>query len=284
MNTIVRILSFTLLTTYAGLLWAQSQTPTAGDAPVAKVNGKAISTQDYEHYLKVRQEQARRNGDAGILEFDTVIDEMITQELIIADAQDKKLDQMPEFQARLEDIKRGLLMEFAAVNYMKTHQPSEAALRAEYDRMIKETDNREYYAHHILVKTQEKTDEVLQKLKAGGDFSELAKEYSTDTATAVVGGDLGWFPRQRMVQPFGDAVSTMEKGTYTESPVETDYGWHIIFLKDVREAKARSFEEVKPKLHEKIQHEQGGAYVAELKKKANIEIFHGQQKQEKAAE
>ncbi|MEW8972693.1 MAG: peptidylprolyl isomerase [Tissierellaceae bacterium] len=97
-------------------------------------------------------------------------------------------------------------------------------------------------ARHILVETEEEAEDIRKKLLEGGDFAELAKEYSLDEGTKIVGGSLGYFSRGKNVQSFDDAAFSLEKGEISE-PVKTDFGYHIIQVEDKKEAKAASLEE-----------------------------------------
>ncbi len=96
-------------------------------------------------------------------------------------------------------------------------------------------------------------------LDTGRDFSELAKEKSTGPS-GPSGGELGWFGAGQMVKPFADAAATMDKGTYSKTPVQTEFGWHVIMLDDVRDSTPPPFEDVKDRL--KILHRQPGPAAA----------------------
>jgi peptidyl-prolyl cis-trans isomerase C len=129
----------------------------------------------------------------------------------------------------------------------------------------------EYKASHILVETEEKAGEIIEKLNEGADFGELAKEHSKDTS-ATQGGDLGWFTPEVMVEPFSQAVTQLKEGEYTRQPVQTQFGWHVIRLEEVREATPPSIEEVRPQIVQRLQSQMISDYLEKLREQAEVEI------------
>ncbi len=117
-------------------------------------------------------------------------------------------------------------------------------MKAEYDTQVAAMP-KEYKARHILVEKKETAESLIRDLQAGGDFAKLATAESKDPGSAAKGGDLGWFSAQSMVKPFADALATLEKGATTKTPVQTQYGWHVIQLEDTRSPEAPAFADVK---------------------------------------
>ena len=144
-------------------------------------------------------------------------------------------------------------------------------MKAAYDGEVANVP-KEYKARHILVETKEAADKILAELKAGGDFSKIAKAQSKDPGSAARGGDLGWFNGQAMVKPFSEALAELEKGKMTEAPVQTEYGFHIIMLDDVRSQPAPAFEDVKEQVKTFAQRKKLQAYLDELRKTAKIQM------------
>ncbi|MDQ2695310.1 MAG: peptidyl-prolyl cis-trans isomerase [Pseudomonadota bacterium] len=130
---------------------------------------------------------------------------------------------------------------------------------------------KEYKARHILVESEDKAKSLIEDLNKGADFSELAKTNSTDSSAAG-GGDLGWFTTDMMVQPFGATVAQLEKGKYTEAPVQTQFGWHVIVLDDVRDVTPPPLEELRPQISQMLQGRMINDYLAKLREKAQVEI------------
>ncbi|WP_420496759.1 peptidylprolyl isomerase [Szabonella alba] len=146
---------------------------------------------------------------------------------------------------------------------------SEEALQAAYDARFANAEPRtEYNAAHILVATEEEATDLKSQIEGGADFAELAKEHSTDGAAAN-GGSLGWFSEGMMVAPFQEAVMAMEAGSVSD-PVQTQFGWHLIELKETREAAAPTLDEVREELASEIEQSAVEAHIADLTAGATI--------------
>lgn len=140
-------------------------------------------------------------------------------------------------------------------------------IQTEYENMKKEV-----HARHILVEDKETAEEVIAKLKDGGDFAELAKEYSTEPGADKSGGDLGWFGTGNMVQPFELAAFSLSENEISE-PIETSFGFHVIEVLETREAELdKSFEELEPQIEESIKSKQFDEKLVALLKNADIDI------------
>jgi len=148
---------------------------------------------------------------------------------------------------------------------------SEEAIQKEYETAIAAMKGKEYKASHILVDSEDKAKEVIAELKKGGNFAELAKEKSSDSSAAN-GGDLGWFTPSMMVPPFAQAVAKMEKGKFSEEPVQTPFGWHVILLEDSRAATPPSLTELKPQIQQMLQSKMVNDYLEKLRSGAKIEV------------
>jgi peptidyl-prolyl cis-trans isomerase C len=155
-------------------------------------------------------------------------------------------------------------------DFVKTHPVSDAQLKAEYDRLRAARGDKEYKARHILVEKEEEAKAVIADLKKGKKFEELAKQ-SKDPGSKDRGGELDWNSPSGYVKPFADAMVKLEKGKYTEQPVQTQFGWHVILVEDVRPTKFPAFEEVKPQLTERLQQQAFSKSVADLRAKAKVE-------------
>jgi peptidyl-prolyl cis-trans isomerase C len=153
---------------------------------------------------------------------------------------------------------------------VKKNPVSDADIKAEYDKFKAQAGDKEYHARHILVEKEDDAKAIIAKLKAGAKFEDLAKQ-SKDPGSAANGGDLDWASPASFVKPFSDAMVALQKGQITETPVKTQYGYHVIKLEDVRAAKLPTLDEVKPQIAESLQQKKLQAYQEQLRKKAKIQ-------------
>jgi peptidyl-prolyl cis-trans isomerase C len=235
---------------------------------VATVNGKKLSGELYDTFV-----QAVTGGQMQEPLSDEqktqLIDQLVNMTLAAQAAEKDGLQKDPKVAARVDLLRTQILAEAASEKYIKAHPVSETELKAEYDAQIASMP-KEYKARHILVDKQETAESIIRELQAGGDFSKLAKAESKDSS-AQAGGDLGWFSPASMVKPFADAVAALEKGKYTSTPVQSEFGYHVIILDDVRNPEAPSFEDVKPQVEMFVQRKKLQEYLDGLRKTAQIQ-------------
>jgi peptidyl-prolyl cis-trans isomerase C len=201
---------------------------------------------------------------------DTLVDQLVAMTLAAQAAEKDGADKDPEVQSRLDLIRTQVLAEAASDKYSKAHPVSDDEVKAEYDAQVAKMP-KEYKARHILVEKKETAESLIRDLAAGGDFAKLAKAESKDPGSAANGGDLGWFPAQQMVKEFSDALATLEKGAITKTPVQTQYGFHVIQLEDSRATEAPAFEDVKEQVKVLAQRSKLQTYLDELRKGATIQ-------------
>lgn len=148
---------------------------------------------------------------------------------------------------------------------------TDEALQKAYDERFKDAaPQKEYNAAHILVDNEDKAKELKKQLDEGGDFAELAKANSTDTGSGAQGGDLGWFGLGMMVKPFEDAVVGAEIGKVT-GPVKSDFGWHLVLVKETRVAAQPTLDDMREELAAEIENKVVEAKIAELTGAAKVE-------------
>jgi peptidyl-prolyl cis-trans isomerase C len=246
---------------------AVSDTPAV--PPVAIVNGTPIPRTDYDAFLK-NLLQGKPATDLTAEQKNQVLDELITMQLVSTQAVKDGLEKGPDVAANLDVMRMRILSDAESQKFLKSKEPTDAQLHAEYDSAITSMDKTEYHAQHILVPTKEKAEQLIKKIKAGAKFEDVAKAESTDNSKAN-GGDLGWFTLTHMVKPFGDAVKTLKKGEMTQEPVQTQFGWHIIKLLDTRDVAPPPFDQVKAQVTKAVIQKELIAYVDDLKKNAKIE-------------
>ena len=237
--------------------------------PVATVNGKPISAAAFQVWVtaqtnkKVEELTPEQKKDLlKGLEGLYVSGQEAEKQNVAADAQ---------VAARIELDRLNVLATTLFQNYAKSKTPTDADLKAEYDRQIASMPKVEYHAAHILVKDEAAAKEALAQLAKGAKFEDVAKKMSVDPGSKDMGGDLSWFTPDKMVPEFSAAVATLKKGEVSKEPVKSQFGFHIIKLIDTRELTAPAFDQVKDRLGPMIQQHQVRDYIDSLKKSAKIE-------------
>ena len=250
-----------------------SATATATAAPVpegpvvATVNGAPIMKSVLDIYGAQRN---AKQGEGEQVDDQEILNEVISLELMRQESVKKGLDTSPTVIATMDQQTRTLLAGVAIRDFVQNNPVTDEQVRAVYDKEIGKPGT-EYKARHILVKTREEAEEIIHELDKGGDFSALAKEKSTDTS-ASEGGELGWFSTAQMVQPFADALVELKKGSYTEEPVQTQFGWHVILLEDTRESTPPAFDDIKDRLKVLVANQQLQQHIQQVREAAKIEI------------
>ena len=226
------------------------------DAVVATIGSTDITI---GHILDVKRqlpEQYQSLGD-GVL-FSGIVEQLIQQEML---ARSVAID--PYWMAAALENQRRSLLSLIVIDEVRANAVSEVALRQAYqDKYTSQSSGQEYKASHILVDTAEEANQLLSKLDEGMDFGGLAQEHSTGPS-GPNGGDLGWFGKGQMVPTFEAAVQAMEVGTYT-GPVQTQFGYHLIRLDDLREVIPPSLNEVRDELAVELQNAAVEAYISSL--------------------
>jgi peptidyl-prolyl cis-trans isomerase C len=253
-----------------------TSTSTAVTAPVvdkanavAVVNGQYISKTALEELEK--EIASRSHGQTFPKE--KLVEELIQRELLIQDATQKKLDQSPEFVARLTDARKALLSQTDLQNFIAANPVTDAEVKTEYDTKVAAEKGVEYKARHILVKTADEAKKIIADLDKGGDFTKLANKLSLDGKEAQNGGDLGWFLAAQMVAPFSDAVAALENGKYTKTPVQTQFGYHVILREESRPQTPPALDAVKDQLTPYLQRQKIEKMLKELRTAAKVEVL-----------
>jgi len=201
--------------------------------------------------------------------FKGIVDQLIDQYLLGQSLDESALASTIALQ--MENELRGARAS-AALQTVLDAAVTDEALQTAYDAQFAETEPpTEYNASHILLETEEDAQEVVELLEDGADFAELAMEKSTGPS-APRGGDLGWFRDGQMIPVFYEATTALEIDEVS-APVQSEYGWHVIVLKDTREATPPSLEEVSSVLAQELQQTAVEARVSELRDAAELETF-----------
>ena len=235
---------------------------------VAVVNGKAVPLSRVE----ALSQQVTRSGRQVTPEMQQQIkDEVIAREIFIQEAQKQGLDTTADFKAQMELARQTILIRELFTNYQKSHAVSDEEIKAEYDKFAAANSGKEYRARHILVEKEAEAKAIIAQLKKGGKFDEIAKKSSKDPGSGAKGGDLDWAPAGNYVAEFSTALTALTKGQMTDTPVKSQFGYHIIRLDDVRDAQLPKLEEVKPQVAQQLQQQKLAKYQDELRAKAKIE-------------
>ena len=246
---------------------AATTAPALEGVVVATINNSPITQDVLDVYAAQRKAQP---GNEQANTEEAILNELIALELMRQDSIKKGLDSQPVVIATLNQTSRTTLAGIAIQDFMSKNPVTDEAAKVAYDEQMGAA-GKEYNARHILVADEDTAKEVIKLLDSGSDFSELAKEKSTGPSGAS-GGKLGWFGAGQMVKPFSDAAAELEKGAYTKAPVQTQFGWHVIILDDVRESTPPPFEDVKDRIKMLLANQQLQAYVESMKETATIDI------------
>ncbi len=235
---------------------------------VATVNGKPIPQALVD---AIASNMAKQQGQPVTPQLkDAVKNRLIELEVLSQEATRLGLDKTPQVEDEIRVNRLNILANAALGDYLKKHPITEAQIKAKYDDFAKQFGTTEYKAQHILVPSEKEAQDIIAQLKKGAKFSELAKKYSKDTGSADKGGDLGWSTPANYVQPFAEALTKLKPGEYTTTPVQSQFGWHIIKLDATRPAKPPTLEQLKPQIQAELQREEIQKYQDELRAKAKI--------------
>ena len=240
----------------------------APSGPVATVNGVAIPQQRSE--LLVRERAQQGQPDSPQLRA-AIRDELVNREVISQEAVKSGLTKKAEVLNELELVRQTVIVQAYLREYIRTHPVTDAEMAKEYDRIKAELGDREYKARHILVGTEEEARTAIADLKKGAKFDDLARKISKDDGTKAKGGDLEWQSPGTFDKDFANAMVKLSKGRYTETPVKTRFGFHVIQLEDSRAAQHPPLAEVKGQISQRLQRARVESVVAELRAKAKVE-------------
>lgn len=238
----------------------------AAAKPVATVNGVAIPAQRLEMLLKEAQARGQKDSPEMQANFR---DSLITTEVLVQEAIKQGVDKKEEVKAQMEMIRSAVLYKNLIQSYVETHPITDEALKAKYEELKPQMMSKEFKARHILVEKEADAKKVLEQLKKGKKFEDLAKQFSKDPGSKDLGGDLGWQNPANFVPAFSEAMTKLQKGQITQAPVKTDYGFHVIQLQDARE-NAPTMDQVRPQLQNQLQSELVKKYVDGLRAAAKI--------------
>ncbi len=242
--------------------------PAATAGAVATVNGVAVPRSRMD--LMMQQQAARGAADNDQTRA-MVRDELVNREVVAQEAQRAGMAKTAEVQTQFDLARQEVLVSAYIRDWVRKHPITDDDVQKEYDHAKAQTGDKEYKARHILVETEEQANGMIAELKKGGKFDELATKNSKDNGTKDRGGDLNWNVPSVFDPQFAEVMVKLEKGKYTETPVRTRYGFHVIQLDDVREVKFPALAEVRPRIQQQLMQKKVEELVRELRAKAKIE-------------
>ena len=238
-----------------------------GDA-IATVNGVPVPSARME--FLVQQQKGRGAPDSDQTR-SLIKDELINREVVVQEAQKSGLAKSPEVQTQLEIARQEIIVGVFLRDWVRKHPVTDAEIQREYDRAKGQSGDKEYRARHILVETEDQAKDLIAQIKKGAKFEELATKHSKDTGSAQRGGDLDWSVPAAYDKQFSDAMVKLEKGKYTEQPVQSRFGYHVILLEDVRQTRFPALAEVKPRIQQQLMQHKVDELVRGLRAKAKVE-------------
>ena len=258
-----------ILTALAATVLMLGLAPMALAQNVAIVNGKAVP----KARADMLAAQVTRAGRQLTPELEQQIkEEVIAREVFMQEAALRGLDNTADFKAQMELARQSIMIRELFADFQKNNPVSEADMKAEYDRFAAAQGGKEYHARHILVETEAEANGIIAKLKKNPkQFDDIAKKSSKDTGSGAKGGDLDWAGAGNYVKEFSDAMVQLPKGKMTETPVKTQFGFHIIKLEDIREAQLPKYDDVKPQIAQQMQQQKLAKFQEELRGKAKVE-------------
>jgi peptidyl-prolyl cis-trans isomerase C len=244
----------------------------AKDPVVAVVNGQQIHLSDVEIAQQSLPQQYRNMPLSAV--FPALLDRMVDSKLVEQDGRNNKVTDDPAFKKRLAFVEDQVVQDFWLQKQIAEKVTPEKMKQAYEEKVKNMPAEDEVHARHILVATEPEAKAIIADLKKGAAFDKLAKEKSTDKASGAEGGDLGWFKKTDMVKEFADAAFALKKGGLSETPVKTQFGYHVIQVEDRRKAPPPSFEELSAQIHQDLARETVTAMLNKLRADAKIEKFN----------
>ena len=235
---------------------------------VATVNGVPVPASQMEFLM---QQQKQRGAPDNEQTRRMLRDELVNRQVVMQEAQRAGMAKNPEVQTQLDIARQEILVGAYLRDWVRKHPVSDADLEREYERAKAQSGDKEYRARHILVESEDQAKALIADLKKGANFADLATKNSKDTGSKERGGDLDWNVPGAFDKQFSDAMVKLDKGKYTEAPVQTRFGYHIILLDDVRQTRFPAFAEVKQRIQQQLTQNKVDELIRGLRAKAKVE-------------
>jgi peptidyl-prolyl cis-trans isomerase C len=249
---------------------ATTETKPDPNQVVARINGIDITRQEVIDSAADLPEQIRSQID---MVFPQLLNRYIGLKLLGDKGRADNLAEDPEVKKLMSDYETQAIRQVFVTRYLN-QQITEETIKARYEKKLKDNPPpEEVRAAHILVKTEDEAKAIIEQLKGGGDFAALAKEKSTDKGSGANGGELGWFAKDVMVKEFADAAFAMKVDEFSQAPVKSQFGFHIIKLEERRTQPAPTLDSQREQIRAELTEETVQALVTNLRKDAKVEII-----------
>jgi peptidyl-prolyl cis-trans isomerase C len=246
--------------------------PFAAAQNIAVVNGKAVPKARADAFLAMVTKQAEAAGQTLPPDVDKKIrDKLVQDEIFVQEAERRGLAASPDYKTQLDLARTNILIQALLADYEKKNPITDAEIQQTYDDVKKQASGTEYHARHILVDNEDLAKQLIAQIKGGAKFEDLAKKNSKDTGSGENGGDLDFAAASAYVPEFSQAMVKLKKGEMTDTPVKTQFGWHIIRLEDTREAQFPALADVKPQIKQRLTQQKLAAFRTQLIKSAKTD-------------
>ena len=235
---------------------------------IAIVNGKAVPKARVDALVS----QAQRSGQQVTPEMaQQARDQVVLREIFAQEAEKRGIAASPDFRVQMELARQSLMIRELFADHAKKNPVTDESAKVEYDKFKAQASGTEYRARHILVEKEDEAKALIAQIKGGAKFDELAKKHSKDPGSGANGGDLDFAKPESYVPEFGQAMTKLKKGEMTETPVKSQFGFHIIQLDDTREAAFPAFDEVKGQIRQRLEQVKMQSFQEELRSKAKTD-------------
>ncbi len=247
---------------------AMSMPLVAAAQNIAIVNGKAVPKARVDVLLK----QAARGGQPITPEMQAQArDQVVLREIFVQEALKRGIGATPDYAQQMELARQSILIRELFEDHKNKNPVTDEAAKAEYEKFKAQSSGTEYRARHILVEKEDEAKDLINQIKAGAKFEDLAKKHSKDPGSGENGGDLDFAKPDSYVPEFGKAMTALKKGEMTTAPVKSQFGWHIIMLEDTREAAFPAFDDVKAQIKQRMEQVTMQTFQESLRSKAKTD-------------
>jgi len=246
---------------------------TAQAQNIAVVNGKPVPKTRVETLIQ----QAEKAGQKVSPEMQVQArDQVVLREIFAQEAERRGIQASADYRAQMELARQSILIRQLFEDFKTKNPITDDAAKVEYDKFKAQSAGAEYRAAHILVEKEDEAKDLIKQIKAGAKFDELAKKHSKDPGSGANGGDLDFAKPDAYVPEFSQAMTKLKKGEMTETPVKSQFGFHIIRLDDTREAQFPAFDDVKGQIKQRLEQVKVQQYQEDLRSKAKTDYKFGQ--------